>query len=109
MRALGIGATVFLAATVPAQPFSASVDAVTRSDVRYAYRAGCPVAPSQLRLVNLSYWGFDGKAHTGAIIVNRAVVDEVVSIFKRLYRERFPIRRMEPIDSFRGSDPRSMA
>ena len=30
-------------------------------------------------------------------------------MFARLYAERFPIRRMEPIDRFRASDNRSMA
>jgi hypothetical protein len=109
MRALGIGAMLFLAAAVPAPPFSANITAVTRSDVRYSYRDGCPVGPAQLRLVRLSYWGFDGRARAGTIVVNRAVVQAVVSIFKRLYSERFPIRRMEPVDSFGGSDPRSMA
>ena len=109
MRALGIGAVVFLAAALPAPPFSAYVAAVTRSDVPYAYRSGCPVGPAQLRRVRLSYWGFDGTAHVGTIVVNRAVVTEVVTVFKTLYRERFPIRRMEPVDVFRGSDPKSMA
>jgi hypothetical protein len=59
--------------------------------------------------VRLSQWGFDGRAHLGTIVVNRAVVADVVSVFKTLYRERFPIRRMEPVDAFRGSDPKSMA
>jgi hypothetical protein len=109
MRALGIGAMVFLAAAVPAPPFSARITAVTRSDVPFSYRSGCPVGPAQLRGVLLSYWGFDGRAHTGTIVVNRAVVDDVVNVFKTLYRERVPIRRMEPVDAFRGSDPKSMA
>jgi hypothetical protein len=33
----------------------------------------------------------------------------VVAVFRRLYRARFPIRRMRPVDAYRGSDPRSMA
>jgi hypothetical protein len=109
MRALGIGAMAFFAAVVPAPPFSANVAAVTRSDVRYSYRSGCPVGPAQLRLVRLSYWGFDGRAHTGSIVVSHAVVNDVVIVFKRLYHERFPIRRLQPVDAFRGSDPASMA
>ena len=31
------------------------------------------------------------------------------TVFARLYDERFPIRRMEPVDAFGGSDPASMA
>ena len=113
MRALGIGAVLFLVAArgavVQAPPFSATIAPVTRGELRYSYRAGCPVAPAQLRLVRPRYWGFDGRAHTGAIVVNGAVAHAVVAVFAQLYRARFPIRRMEPVDAFRGSDPKSMA
>jgi hypothetical protein len=67
------------------------------------------VAPGKLRSIRLSYVGFDGKAHTGKIIVNARVVRRVIKVFTILYRARFPIRRMEPVDVFHGSDPRSMA
>jgi hypothetical protein len=67
------------------------------------------VPPSGLRLVHLTYWGFDGHPHRGALVVNAAVVPAVEQIFGRLYTERFPIRRMTPIDAFHGSDDRSMA
>ena len=30
-------------------------------------------------------------------------------MFRRLYGARFPIRRMQPVDAYHGSDPRSMA
>jgi hypothetical protein len=41
--------------------------------------------------------------------VNAAVVPEVLTVFKQLYAERFPIRRMEQIAAFHGSDTASMA
>ena len=62
-----------------------------------SYRAGCPVAPGELRAVRLAYWGFDGTRHLGALVVNDAVVPAVQQIFRRLYAERFPIRRMQPV------------
>jgi len=94
---------------VPAIPFSATVSPVTAVQLRWSYRPGCPVPPSQLRRVRLRYWGFDGASHLGALVVNVSVTREVVDVFRRLYGERFPIRRMEPIDAYRGSDDRSMA
>ncbi len=57
----------------------------------------------------MSYWGFDGEPHTGALIVNVAVVGSVRTVFRTLYRGEFPIRRMEPVAAFGGSDPESMA
>jgi hypothetical protein len=67
------------------------------------------VGPAQLRLVRLTYWGFDDRAHTGGLVVNRVVVAPVERVFARLYAARFPIRRMRPISAYGGSDTRSMA
>jgi D-alanyl-D-alanine carboxypeptidase len=90
-------------------PFKSSIARVSAAEVRYSYRAGCPVAPSQLRLVRVSYVGFDGKAHSGSLIVNAKVTNDVLAVFGFLYRQRFPIRRMVPIDVYKGSDTASMA
>jgi len=93
---------------VPA--FSATVSGpLTPGDVPFSWRPGCPVPPGELRAIRLSYAGFDGRAHTGEIIVNASVVRQVIEVFSILYRARFPISRMEPVDVFHGSDPRSMA
>jgi hypothetical protein len=90
-------------------PFAAKVEHVTGADLRFSWRAGCPVGPSGLRRIRLGYWGFDGAPHTGQIIVNAAVTGAVTGVFRKLYAERFPIRRMQPVDVYRGSDDRSMA
>jgi len=93
----------------PLPPFRSSVAPVTRSEVRYSWRPGCPVPPGALRLVELSFYGFDRRPHIGKMVVNVSVVSAVTSVFSRLYAARFPIRRMVPVDYFRGSDPASMA
>jgi hypothetical protein len=90
-------------------PFVAKVERVTRSDLRWSWHEGCPVGPKQLRRIRLRYVGFDGRPHTGEIVVNERVVGRVTQIFRRLYGERFPIRSMLPIDVFHGSDSRSTA
>ena len=60
-------------------------------------------------MLHMSYWGFDGRAHAGTMVVNAAVATAVLTVFARLYAERFPIRRMVPEDAYGGSDPASMA
>jgi D-alanyl-D-alanine carboxypeptidase len=90
-------------------PFQHTVSRVTEAGLPYSWHAGCPVAPAQLRRVRLTYWGFDRRAHTGAVIVNRTAVPDVVTVFRRLYSARFPIRRLRPIDAYRGNDERSLA
>ncbi len=90
-------------------PFTYTVSPVTKAQLPHSWHAGCPVAPAQLRRVRLSYWGFDGEGHTGALVVNAGAVHDVVRVFARLYAARFPIRRLRPIDAYRGDDERSMA
>ncbi|HZC30638.1 MAG TPA: M15 family metallopeptidase [Gaiellaceae bacterium] len=97
------------AVPVSGPSFTSSVAIVRRADVRYSWHRGCPVGPSKLRLLELGYWGFDGLPHVGRIVVNVAVVDEVTKVFKLLWEERFPIRRMFPLDVFAGNAARSMA
>jgi hypothetical protein len=90
--------------------FAAVVSGPLRpADLPASWRPGCPVAPAALRMVRLRYVGFDGRAHTGTIVVNEAVTGSVITVFRILYDDRFPIRRMSPIDAYHGSDPASMA
>ena len=108
MRVAALAAALGLA-TAQAPVFQADVAPVRWQELRHSYRAGCPVPPSALRTVRLSYWGFDGRAHEGTLVVNGRVTADVVAIFRRLYEARFPIRRMEPVAAYRGSDDASMA
>ena len=100
---------VLLALLALQPPFAHSVSRVTAAQLPYSWHRGCPVAPAQLRRVRLSYWGFDRRAHTGAVVVNASAVGDVVRVFRRLYVARFPIRRLRPIDAYRGVDERSLA
>jgi hypothetical protein len=93
---------VAVPATPP--PFVARIERVTRGDLPYSWHPGCPVAPGELRRIRLSYIGFDGRRRIGRLVVNTRVVDDVIVVFRTLYRARFPIRRMEPVDVFRGND-----
>ena len=98
------------ATTAPAVPaFSGVAVRVTAADLPASWRPGCPVTPADLRRLELSYWGFDDRPHAGALIVNASQADKIIGVFKRLYEKRFPIRRMEPIDVYGGSDDASIA
>jgi hypothetical protein len=103
---MGLALLALLAVQAP--PFAYSVAPVTRAELPYSWHSGCPAAPSQLRRIRLSYWGFDGTAHTGALVANVGAVGDLVVVFRRLYGARFPIRRMRPVDAYRGNDERSL-
>jgi D-alanyl-D-alanine carboxypeptidase len=57
-----------------------------------------------LRELRIRYWGFDRLAHMGRIVVNTSVVDEVITVFRALYDDRFPMAEMVPEDAYHGND-----
>lgn len=73
-----------------------------------AWSPRCPVSLDDLRLLTLSYWGFDGRDHVGRLVVNRDAVAAVASAMGHLYRARFPIRRMVTVEAYGANDERSM-
>jgi hypothetical protein len=58
------------------------------------WHSGCPVPISDLRLLTISYWGFDDMVHQGPMVVNAAVASKVVWVFRQLFTARFPIQEM---------------
>jgi len=105
-------ATWTSAAAAPSAPFRASVTdlpaGLRETMTGVSWRAGCPVGLHDLRLVRASHWGFDGRRRTGRLIVHRDVASDVVTVLRRLFAARFPIRRMVPVDAYGGSDFRSI-
>ena len=76
---------------------------------------GCPVSLSQLRVLTVNHWGFDGHVHTGQLVVNQDAAPKLARVFRRLYELHFPIREMRlkvvyganpPADSSGGFDCR---
>ena len=84
-------------------PFQSSIRALTgpcgRSR-REAWHPGCPVALSELRLLSVTYHGFDGNTHEGELVVNRAAAAPLARVFRQLYALNFPIRHMSIADVY---------
>jgi len=59
-----------------------------------------------LRLLHLTYLGFDGKPHQGKLVVNARWARPVVRVFRRLYEIGFPIRRMRLPEAYGANDDR---
>ena len=60
-----------------------------------------------LRLLHLSFRGFDGTLHTGELVVARRWAEPVVGVFRTLFDAGFPIERMVLVDDFGASDDAS--
>jgi hypothetical protein len=74
-----------------------------------SWKPGCPVPIDDLRIIEMNHWGFDGVVHDGGrLMVHEDVAAEVVDVFGTLFDARFPIRRIELIEAYGGSDDASM-
>jgi hypothetical protein len=80
----------------------APLSAPVRSELRSGgfWNPGCPVGLSDLRVLTVSHWGFDGRAHTGRLIVNRQATRPLARVFGRLYGLHFPIRHLRIADVY---------
>lgn len=81
----------------PGGRWTASVGRITpavRTRMGTTWAPGCPVALADLRLLTLAFRGFDGRPHTGELVVAARVAGDVVEVFGRLYAAGFPIEEM---------------
>ncbi|MEX2106780.1 MAG: M15 family metallopeptidase [Solirubrobacterales bacterium] len=131
LLALGIAALTLLGSSVPSAPRAATsppTEAAPRADTSPHFRGhaapidpetrqrmtgvswhrGCPVGLDELRLLSVSHWGFDGDVHRGRLVVNRDSAQEMLGVMRKLYRLRFPIRRMRLVDAYGADDHHSM-
>ncbi len=65
--------------------------------IRSTWRPGCPVEPGELRYLTMSFLGFDGRPHTGEMLVHAEVAAEVVGVFAALFDARFPLEEMRVV------------
>ena len=91
-----------LLALAPFHSSSRTLSPPVRSQLKAGgfWHKGCPVALSGLRVLTVTYRGFDGHSHAGRLIVNRAATRPLARAFRRLYEFRFPIRHMTLADFY---------
>jgi len=87
--------TIDLLEPPASEEFAASIEVIPPDVLaRSSWTDDCPVTLDELRYVTVSHYGFDGRLHTGEMIVNAAVAEDVVGVFATLHEERFPIEQM---------------
>lgn len=62
-----------------------------------------------LRYLLVRHIGFDGGEHTGELICHRRLAEELLTIFRELYEERYPIEKIRLADEYGGDDDRIMS
>jgi hypothetical protein len=64
---------------------------------RSSWTAECPVTLDELAYVTVSHFGFDGRFHTGELMVNLSVAEGVADVFRKLHQARFPLEQVRVI------------
>jgi hypothetical protein len=90
-------------------PFRSSVRTVTAAELWASWRPGCPVAPEELRMVDVDIWGFDGAVTAGAIVVHWTYAEPIRAVLHALFLHGYPINRLAPVEAHGGSDDAVMA
>jgi hypothetical protein len=71
-----------------------AISPAVRQRMGETYKAGCPTSLSALRYLTLVFRGFDGRAHTGELVVRHDAVPAFVAAFRRLFALGFPLEEM---------------
>lgn len=61
-----------------------------------------------LVLINVQYYGFDGKLHQGQLVMHKTLEKDIVEIFEMIKEKKFPIKKCVPIVKYNWSDNASM-
>jgi D-alanyl-D-alanine carboxypeptidase len=96
---LALAASATAATTSATTSFRHSIRPLTAGQqaqlqAAHVWHAGCPTTLSQLRLLRVSAVGWDGRPYVGQLVVNADVARPLVTVFRKLYALRFPIRHM---------------
>ena len=95
---------------VGAQEFSAQPipDSVFHRMQGRSWPEGCTIRRADLRYLRLTHVDAESKEHVGEMVCNKAIANDLIEIFKELYRQKYPIQRIRLIDDYEAVDERSM-
>ena len=80
------------------KPVSPKVQAMIKNSG--AWHRGCPVGFNDLRVLSVTYVGFDKHRHRGQLVVNKAAAPKLAAVFHQLYRLHFPINHLQLKDVY---------
>lgn len=73
-----------------------------------SYKENCTVLREELRYLHILHVGFDNNTHEGELIVNKRIAEDVLDIFKELYKAGYQIEKVRLIDEYNAQDELSM-
>ncbi len=97
---VGVGAQEFSIQLIP--------DSVFLRMQGRSWPEGCTVRRADLRYLRLSHFDAEKNEHVGEMVCNKAIANDLLGIFRELYRQKYPIQRIRLIDDYDAEDERSM-
>lgn len=73
-----------------------------------SFAKDCTTPRSDLRYLVISHYDEAGKVQRGELVCNKAIAQDLIDIFRELYRQHYVIARMRLIDQYDADDQRSM-
>ncbi len=102
-------------ATLKAKGEASFFTATTISDSTFermtrggSYPKGCQIKRDDLRYLRVLHVNFKGESQVGELVCNKAIAQNLLDIFRELYKEKYPIERMVLIDEYGADDETSM-
>ena len=74
-----------------------------------SFKKNCTIPKEELRYIEVSHYGFDGVVHVGELVANEKIAYKLVSVFRDLFSEKYPIEKICLVDDYNADDELSMA
>ena len=84
-------------------------DAIFRRMQGKSYKQNCTVPRITLRYLRVLHRNIEGKTQLGEIVCNQSIANDLLDIFRQLYKQGYKIERITLIDQYDADDERSMA
>lgn len=73
-----------------------------------SFKEDCTLPREDLRYLHLLHKNLAGETLEGEMVVNAYIAEDVLEIFKELYKAGYPIERVQLVDDYDASDEMSM-
>jgi hypothetical protein len=89
--------TTSVVSTTTVPVFEGLIGEVTEEGLSHSWRPGCPVSPTDLRSLEVTFWDFEGTARRGELIVHADHAQAIFDLFGELFALGYPMTSVTPI------------
>ncbi len=73
-----------------------------------SYKAGAAISREELRYLRIPHYDANGNIQMGEMVCNKSIANDLIDIFKQLFKAKYPIQQMRLVDEYDADDERSM-